>query len=363
MICINNLLKCPKFQDLNNKTFNPCLTLGHHKKDINSNIEYSSQEFIQELRKASECHKMVRYQLQNYIRPGMKIFDICNFVENSVVKNFNQNNMKSGIGFPLGYSINNCAAHDTASPNDERVLHFDDVVKIDFGTHVSGRIIDSAFTLAYNPKYKPLIDATKEATWAAIKMMGPDTYVNDISKEIEEVINSYQIEINGKLYDIKPIGQLGGHNIKPYIIHGGDLILGRPTNIPAVQNMRIRANECYAIETFASTGSGHLIEDSENNNFYSLKQSSDKPKFTLNITNKIYNFAKNKYGTLPFCSRWLNQEFGSSYKVAMNELVKKNMANTYAPLNDIQGSYTSQLEHTVYVHDYGKEVVSFGEDY
>ncbi len=34
----------------------------------------------------------------------------------------------------------------------------------DFGTQINGRIIDSAFTLAFNPKYDPLLEAVREAT-------------------------------------------------------------------------------------------------------------------------------------------------------------------------------------------------------
>ena len=34
----------------------------------------------------------------------------------------------------------------------------------DFGAHIGGRIIDSAFTVAFNPKYNPLLEAVKEAT-------------------------------------------------------------------------------------------------------------------------------------------------------------------------------------------------------
>ena len=38
---------------------------------------------------------------------------------------------------------------------------YDDVCKIDFGTHVNGRIIDSAFTVTFNPKYDRLKEAVK----------------------------------------------------------------------------------------------------------------------------------------------------------------------------------------------------------
>lgn len=34
----------------------------------------------------------------------------------------------------------------------------------DFGTQINGHIIDSAFTVAFNPKYDPLLEAVKAAT-------------------------------------------------------------------------------------------------------------------------------------------------------------------------------------------------------
>ena len=44
----------------------------------------------------------------------------------------------AGLAFPTGCSLNFCAAHYTPNAGDETVLTYDDVCKIDFGTHVSG---------------------------------------------------------------------------------------------------------------------------------------------------------------------------------------------------------------------------------
>lgn len=52
--------------------------------------------------------------------------------------------------FPLGV-LNNCAAHYTPNAGDTTVLQYDDICKIDFGTHISGRIIDCAFTVTLIP--------------------------------------------------------------------------------------------------------------------------------------------------------------------------------------------------------------------
>jgi methionyl aminopeptidase len=50
------------------------------------------------------------------------------------------------------------------------ILQYDDVLKIDFGVHVNGRIVDSAFTVAANPVYNNLLAAVKSATNAGLRV-------------------------------------------------------------------------------------------------------------------------------------------------------------------------------------------------
>ena len=45
-----------------------------------------------------------------------------------------------GLAFPTGCSLNHCAAHYTPNAGDKTVLQYDDVCKIDFGTHVNGKV-------------------------------------------------------------------------------------------------------------------------------------------------------------------------------------------------------------------------------
>ena len=64
----------------------------------------------------------------------------------------------------IGCSINHCAAHYTPNAGDPTVLQHDDVVKMDFGTHINGRIIDCAWTMTFNPKFDPLVEAVREVS-------------------------------------------------------------------------------------------------------------------------------------------------------------------------------------------------------
>ena len=50
------------------------------------------------------------------------------------------------------------------------VLQKEDVLKVDIGVHVRGRILDSAFTLTFEPTYDNLLEAVKAATNTGIKV-------------------------------------------------------------------------------------------------------------------------------------------------------------------------------------------------
>uniref|UniRef100_A0A452E8R5 Peptidase M24 domain-containing protein n=1 Tax=Capra hircus TaxID=9925 RepID=A0A452E8R5_CAPHI len=111
-----------------------------------------------------------------------------------------ENGLNAGLAFPTGCSLNNCAAHYTPNAGDTTVLQYDDICKIDFGTHISGRIIDCAFTVTFNPKYDTLLKAVKDATNTGIKCAGIDVRLCDVGEAIQEVMESYEVEIDGKTY-------------------------------------------------------------------------------------------------------------------------------------------------------------------
>ena len=316
-----------------------------------------------DMRKSADVHRSVRkYAQENLLKPGIKLIDICNGIENKIVELFGGNNKDCGIGFPVGLSINNIAAHDSANPNDNRVLQYGDVCKVDFGTHVNGWITDSAFTVAFDPKFKPLLNASKDGTWTGIKLAGPDARINEISEGIQEIIESYEIELDGKIYPIQAIKNLGGHNIKPYKIHADKLVLCAPDKNQ--EDIKMDVGECFAIETFASTGLGFV------NNEFSMKcnhyMKNYNPSFVdlkFNTSKKLLNYINKSRSTLPFCTRWINNNHNSRYETSLSELVNKGIVEMYPPLVDESNSYTSQLEHTIYLHEYGKEILSKGNDY
>lgn len=167
--------------------------------------------------------------------------------------------MEAGIAFPTGCSLNNVAAHFSPNPGDTTVIKYDDVCKIDFGTQIKGRIIDSAFTVAFNPKYDKLLEAVKDATNSGIREAGIDVRLGELGGLIEEVMTSYEVELDGKTFPIKVIKNLNGHSIEPYKIHGGKTVPTCKSN----SNVKMEEGELYAIETFGTTGKGYANDEGD----------------------------------------------------------------------------------------------------
>ncbi len=76
------------------------------------------------------------------------------------------------------------AAHYTPNYGDDTKLAKGDVCKIDFGTHHKGYLIDSAFTVAFEDKYKPLLEGVYAATMTGVKEAGVDARLCEIGEAI-----------------------------------------------------------------------------------------------------------------------------------------------------------------------------------
>ena len=228
----------------------------------------------------------------------------------------------------------------------------------DFGTHVNGRIIDSAFTVAFNPRYDPLLAAVSDATNTGIRAAGVDVRLCDVGAAIQEVMESYEVELGGKTYQVKSIRNLNGHSIGPYQIHAGK-------SVPIVKGgeaTRMEEGEFFAIETFGSTGKGFVNEDLECSHYMKDFDAGRVPLRLARSKQLLASIDRN-FGTLAFCRRYLDRLGETKYAAALKNLCDVGVVRAYPPLVDVKGSYTAQVEHTIYLHPTRKEVLSRGDDF
>ena len=72
----------------------------------------------QNIRRAAEVHRQVRKYARKSIKPGMSMTQIVEDIEEGTRALVEENGLLSGIGFPTGVSLNNCAAHYTPNAGD-----------------------------------------------------------------------------------------------------------------------------------------------------------------------------------------------------------------------------------------------------
>jgi len=267
-------------------------------------------------------------------------------------------NIKGGIAFPTGLNLDHIAAHYSPNAGNKTLLSKDNVMKVDFGVHINGRIVDSAFTMAFDPIYDNLLEAVREGTNTGIKEAGIDVRMGDIGAAIQETMESYEVEIRGETFPVKCIRNLNGHDIRQWQIHGGK-------SVPIVKGndqTKMEEGEVFAIETFGSTGNGYVRDDYETSHY---AKRADAPNVPLRIASasKLLGVINKNFGTLPFCRRYLDRLGQDKYLLGLNNLVSSGIVEAYPPLVDKKGSYTAQFEHTILLRPTVKEVISRGDDY
>ena len=146
-------------------------------KNDGGQMYWEDEHFLKNYRKAAEVHRHTRRWVQEFAKPGRTLSDIATGIEDSVRALLENSGLepgdsrRSGMGFPTGLCLNHQVAHYTPNPGQKDVvLQQEDVLTVDFGVHINGWIVDSAFTMAFGPTYDNLLRAVKDATNTGIKV-------------------------------------------------------------------------------------------------------------------------------------------------------------------------------------------------
>lgn len=255
------------------------------------------------------------------IRIGTPYLDIIESIESRVIEE------GAALAFPLNLSLNEDAAHDTASPGDTRIFAKGDVAKLDLGVHIDGYIADTATTIDLGVN-SLLVEASRQALEAAIRTIRPGVTAGDLGMAVQSAIESR---------GYRPISNLTGHGLDQYTLHRSPTI----PNIGINGGVTLEEGMVFAIEPFATTGSGHVTEKTRKE-IYS--QISSKP-VRIPAGRAILEKIRDRHG-LPFARRWLNEK---RLDLALPTLIRSQVLHVYPVLSDIPGSLVSQAEHTIIV--------------
>ncbi len=81
--------------------------------------------------------------------------------------------------------------------------------------------------------------------------------MSDIGAAIQEVMESYEVEIGGKTFPVKVLRGISGHDIKRYHIHGDKQVPFHKSD----SRDKMEEGEVFAIETFGTTGKGRVRDE------------------------------------------------------------------------------------------------------
>ncbi len=305
---------------------------------MNSVTDWTSEEGITEeekiyyYRKAGQIGYEVLHHVQDMIKPGVPIIKICETAEEMTLEKG-----ADGFGFPTNVSINNIAAHYSSPFGNENIVPDEGSIKLDIGIHCNGYIADTAVTIILSPELKELKIAAEEGFKAGMEIIQAGTLPSVVGKRIENTITSY---------GYRPIRELSGHKLGRYELHGNKRLPNISTPYDPAEGA-LEVGEAYALETFASSGTGSVHEVVGTKYIYMLLPR--RIPLRNPVSRKIYSTIYKKYKTLPFAERWLTSydKFNRArVRFALRELLNGGGVIVYPPLADEKGSYVAQYEHT-----------------
>ncbi len=288
--------------------------------------------------KAGKMTASVIKEVPKLVLPGESLYDIVESLEKMILDTGGK------PAFPANISINDIAAHYTPEKDNQVLIGETDVVKIDLGVHVDGCIGDSAVTIDLSNEQGKLLEASQSALSAAIASIRPGMKTGELGAIIEKEITSR---------GFRPIENLTGHQIAPYQLHAGEEI----PNIASSASYELQEGDYFAIEPFASTGSGR-VSDTSQVEIFSLQAA---PKLRMKYSRELLAHIIRNYFSLPFAERWLSGVFNSRLTLnsSLRELLNSGALHPYPVLRDTGRGAVSQFEHTVLIeHDSAKVLTS-----
>lgn len=302
-------------------------------KNAMEELEKLEQERISNYVKAGEVCKKARVKARELSKPGVKLLDLAEQLEAFIREQGGQ------LAFPVNLSRNHHAAHYTPTADDATVIGEKDLLKVDFGVHSEGFIVDNSITIDFSGENGKLVEAAEQALQNALSVMKAGVNTRMVGGEIEKTI---------KKFGFKPIENLCGHLLLPWDLHAGVEV----PNVGSHGGVALEEGMAYAVEPFASTGEGRVRDDESFCEIYSLAEA--KP-VRLPASRRVLEIVVEDYKTLPFAKRWLQEVPGA--QMAFNDLQRQGVLHAYHLLREASGALVSQAETSVVVEESGVKVL------
>ncbi|MHA1104790.1 MAG: type II methionyl aminopeptidase [Promethearchaeota archaeon] len=276
------------------------------------------------------------------IKPNASFLEISNRCEEEILKNGCE------LAFPINLSLNEIAAHYSSPIADSSLIPEKGLLKVDVGSHYNGYIADSAFTinLDEDPTLQKYIDAADEGLEAAIELFKPGVKLYELGEAIADKIISF---------GLRPITNLGGHELKQFNLHAGPFI---PNYKDKSHDQILKPGQAYACEPFSTSGTGKVVNGNTSYIYRFIRKIKKNISYEEQaLMQKIENLTRR----LPFSPR-LIEKYNifpvDKIKRNIDSFVRKKVLDHYPILIEQTRAPVAQQEHTIIIDEDGNTIVT-----
>ena len=211
-----------------------------------------SRSEVEGIRRAAQTTAWVRDELCRRVRPGMSTGELDRIARTLIAETGGTSAFNGYHGFPgqICISINEEVVHGIG--NADRLIAAGDLVSLDVGVRLEGFIGDTATTVpaggGTSAEARRLVGVAKQALQAGIARARCGNTVNDISKAVQETVESSGFSV-----------------VRDFVGHGCGCELHEPPEVPnfaqSHPGARLRAGMVLAIEPMVNSGSYHVTVD------------------------------------------------------------------------------------------------------
>eukprot|EP00033_Pygsuia_biforma_P000378 GCRY01000453.1.p1 GENE.GCRY01000453.1~~GCRY01000453.1.p1 ORF type:complete len:372 (+),score=105.59 GCRY01000453.1:109-1224(+) len=265
------------------------------------------------------------------------INEACSKIYNKKVKG---REITKGIAFPTCVSVNDCVGHFSPFSNESVKLAEGDMVKIDLGVHVDGRISQIAHTVVVGAgpikeRNADVVMAANQAANVVLHMMKPGVKNNDISAMIEKV---------AKCYNCTPVEGVLSHETKAFVLDHENVIINKPSVDQKVEEFEIEPYSVFTIDVVMTTGEGKAIEKEARTTVF--KRTENSYSLKMKASRAVLHEIESKFSTMAFSLRSLEEK---NARMGIVECLNHGLVQPFPVLFEKSGANVAQVKFTVLV--------------
>lgn len=280
---------------------------------------------------------------------GSKIFELClwsdNLIYEELSKVYNKKPVFKGLAFPTTVSVNEVCGYNSPLLEDSTTIKEGDLVKLELGVHIDGFasfvahtvVVQSDKNAPITGKKADVILAAYKAAQAALRLIKPGHFNNEVTEVIQKVCDSYQVT---------PLEGVLSHELKKHLIDGNKVILNRETFEQRVDAQEFAVHDVFALDVFVSSGDGKTKENDVRCTVY--KRAMDRSyQLKIKQSRQFFNEVLDRYPS--YCFSLNSFEDPIVARIGIKECLEHELLIPYPVLSEKAGAVVAQFKFTVMI--------------